>query len=171
MIFYSVIFELRLNLISIQYAIPFIPCIANTLRSLRLSVKGNTPELIALFLFRSLFSLLNNIWISMMYVQSTVFSSTLEVLSINNMRCDLREVISLVEHTPHLRYLDITINETNRYVFNDYDMLFPEHDQITKLCFLNQYNQMLYEHATIDDTNIQSFENPRYLMFIFNWIQ
>ena len=91
------------------------------------------------------YTLINNIWSlpKLTHCQLDInvvddVYSTLEVLSIKNMRYNLREVISL---------FSAKILYTLPYVFNDYDMLFPKHDQITKLCFLNQNNQMLYEHA------------------------
>ena len=73
------------------------------------------------------YTLINNIWslprlthcqldiniVDDVYsIVPTVMSSTLEVLAIKNMRCNLRELFSLFEHTPRLRHLDISINET-----------------------------------------------------------
>ena len=43
----------------------------------------------------------------------TVFSPTLEYLSIKSLHCNLEELVSLFEHTPRLQYLDITVHEKN----------------------------------------------------------
>jgi hypothetical protein len=43
----------------------------------------------------------------------TVISTTLECLSIKNLSCNCEELVNLFEHTPRLRYLDITVNEEN----------------------------------------------------------
>jgi hypothetical protein len=78
------------------------------------------------------YSLINNIWSlpklthcqldidsidEYCSIVPTTTSSSLKYLSIKNLCWDLRELIHLFQHTPHLQYLDVNINDNSTNVY------------------------------------------------------